>query len=227
MTTVAIHQPEYFPWLGFFDKVRRSDVFVLLDNVQFDRASTQQRTKVAGSGGPVWMGIPFVHRFPQRIDEVQLADAKWSGKHFKTLQACYGRTAGFRAHADQLQAFYARPTTRLVDVTIPSIELLLEAFAIDTTVVRASTLDVTGHKGDLVLALCKQLGATTYLSGRTGATYLDREAFAREGVEVAVQSYTVPSYARLVTLPPEEVGSLSALDAWLHLGPEAPSLFAT
>jgi hypothetical protein len=227
LTTVAIHQPEYFPWLGFFDKVRRADLFVLLDNVQFDRASTQQRTKVAGSGGPVWMSIPFVHRFPQRIDEVELADGKWSGKHLKTLQACYGRTAGFRAQADELRAFFARQTTRLVDVTVPSIELLLKAFAIDTPVVRASTLDVTGHKGDLVLALCKQVGATVYLSGRTGATYLDRESFAREGVEVIVQSYTVPSYPRMVSLPPEEVGSLSAVDAWLHLGPEAPALFAS
>src|SRR5258706_9633812 len=93
MTTVAIHQPEYFPWLGFLDKAHRADAFVLLDSVQFDRAYLQHRAKVIGANGVQYLTIPFVHRFPQRIDEVAPANDRWRVKHWKTLSACYRRAA--------------------------------------------------------------------------------------------------------------------------------------
>jgi hypothetical protein len=228
MTTIAIHQPEYFPWLGYLDKMRRSDVFVLLDSVQFDRSSLQQRARVMGSNGPVWMTIPFVHRFPQRIDEVQtVVEDRWRSKHLKTLQACYGRAAGYASAAPQLAAFFAAELSRLVDVTVASVELLAGAFraAENTRIVRSSELPVAGDKGDLVLAICRHFGATRYLSGRSGAAYLDAERFRHEGIEIEVQSFVVPEYPRIRLLTGDESHGLSALDAWLHLGTDAPGLF--
>jgi hypothetical protein len=225
MRTVAIHQPEYFPWPGYLEKIRRSDVFVLLDSVQFDRSSLQQRARVMGANGPVWMSIPFVHKFPQRIDEVVIAEQTWREKQRKTLQACYGRAPGFAAVSAALEPFFARPYERLVDATVATLELLLRAFGLEgkTEIVRASSLPVTGSRGDLVLALCQHLGATRYLSGKTGASYLDAGLFAREGIEIEVQSYTVPAYPRQPPLTGQESG-LSALDAWMFLGDRAPSL---
>jgi hypothetical protein len=95
--TVVIHQPEYFPWLGFLDKARQADVLVLLDSVQFDRSSLQHRAKIVGANGPLWLTMPYVHRFPQRIDEVELAADRWSVKHQKSVQACYGRAPRLQA----------------------------------------------------------------------------------------------------------------------------------
>ena len=233
MTTVAIHQPEYFPWPGFLDKARRADVLVLLDDVQFDRASLQHRAKVAAQSGLAWMTLPFVHRFPQRIDEVELADDRWRAKHWKTLEACYGRAAGFGEAAPRLRAFFDRPAARLVDVTIPSVELLLAAFGVAARVLRASALvlrqaqdERRGQKSDRLLAICQALGARRYLSGRTGAAYLDAEAFARADVSIEIQSFQLPTYPRHRALP-EDTRGLSALDAWLCLGTRASSLLTS
>jgi hypothetical protein len=228
MRTVAIHQPEYFPWLGYLEKVRRSDVFVLLDSVQFDRSSLQQRARVVGANGPAWITIPFVHRFPQRIDQVVIAEDTWREKHRKTLQACYGRAPGAAAAGPLVDDYFGRTYERLVDATVASLDLLLGAFALagKTEIVRASSLPVTGTRSDLVLALCQHLGATRYLSGKTGASYLDAGLFAKAGIEIEVQSYTLPDYTGRPTLPPAQESGLSAIDAWFQLGPAASGLFA-
>jgi len=220
---VAIHQPEYFPWLGFVAKARRADVLVLLDHVQFDRSSLQHRAKVAGANGLVWLTIPFVHRFPQRIDEVELADDRWRTKHWKTLMACYGRTAGWPAAAHALEAFFGAARARLVDATVASVELTLDAFGVTARRLRSSTLGIPGERAELVLAVCRALGATTYLSGKTGAAYLDGAAFAEAGIAVEVVGYTPPDYPRARPLP-DEVRGLSALDAWCQLGDGARAL---
>ena len=221
MTRIAIHQPEYFPWPGFLDKARRSDVFVLLDNVQFDRSSLQHRTKVAGANGVHWLTIPFVHKFPQQIDEVAFVDDRWRAKHWKSLVADYARAAGWKSAAGFLEPFYAAEYATVIDVAIASIDLLRAAFGVTTPVVRASSLSARGEKGMLVLAICRELGAKTYLSGRTGATYLDHEVFADHGVNIEVQSYRPRPYARSRDLAADDARGLSALDAWVHLGGEA------
>ncbi len=222
---IAIHQPEYFPWLGFVDKARRVDALVLLDHVQFDRSSLQHRAKVAGPNGLVWLTIPFVHRFPQRIDEVAFSDDRWRVKHWKTLQACYGRAPGWAAAASALEPFFGRTHARLVDATIDSVELVLAAFGAAPRLLRSSTLAVAGDKADLVLDCCRALGATAYVSGRTGAAYLEpaRDRFAAAGVAIEVQSFAVPDYPRARPLPDDARG-LSALDAWCQLGDRARTL---
>lgn len=223
--TVAIHQPEYFPWLGLLDKARRADVLVLLDTVQFDRSSLQNRAKVIGANGVTLLTIPFVHRFPQRIDEVEIADQRWATKHEKSLQACYGRAPGYRAASESLAAFFAKPRTRLAEAAIDSMDLLLDAFAVrPTRVVRASALSAQGDKGDLVLAICRELGAVRYLSGKSGATYLDANVFRDADIEIVVQNFTPPPYARIREAGEEADRGISALDAWLNLGADAATL---
>ena len=224
MKTIAIHQPEYFPWLGFLDKARRADAFVLLDSVQFGRTSMQQRAKVVSANGVCWLTIPFVHRFPQRIDELAPAGDRWRVKHWKTLQACYGRAPGWQLAARRLEAFFSAPFATVCDAAIGSMRMLFEAFGVTTPVLRSSQMAVDGERGDLVLAICRALGATRYLSGRGGSTYLDREQFAAAGIEIDVQSFTAPPYPRPRPIPPEDDRGISALDAWMSLGPEAPHL---
>jgi hypothetical protein len=223
--TVAIHQPEYFPWLGLLDKARRSDVFVVLDSVQFDRSSLQHRAKVLGPQGVVWLTIPFVHRHPQRIDELEFADPRWATKHSKTLQACYGKRPRARAVLERLEPYFATPHARVVDATLASTELLFEAFGITTPVVRASALDVQGDKAELVLSICTALGATRYLSGRTGAAYLAEAPFGAHGIEIEVQRFEPLPYPRR-PFEGDELRGLSALDAWLELGDDARTYFA-
>lgn len=222
MTTVSIHQPEYFPWLGFLEKSRRSDIFVLLDTVQFDRSSLQQRCRVIGANGPLWMTIPFVHKHPQTLRELAFADGRWSRKHMKSLQAAYGRAAGWASARGALDEFFETPFERVVDATSASCEMLMDAFdARPKKLVKASVLSATGARDELVLNICKELGATRYISGRSGATYLDANAFEAAGVEVEVQSFTLPAYERPKPVSDEDMYGVSALDAWACLGDSA------
>jgi hypothetical protein len=225
VTAVAIHQPEYFPWLGLLDKARRADVFVILDDVQFDRSSLQHRAKIAGPNGVSWLTIPYVHKFPQRIDEMQFADPRWATKHWKSLQAAYGRAPGWKAAAPRLEAFFTAAHPKVVDATVGSVLLLLEAFEVrPARIVRSSELGVTGEKAELVYAICQALSATTYLSGRSGATYLDEAHMRGLGIGLDVQRFTVPDHPRPRALSEEDARGLSALDAWLLTGPDAPAL---
>ena len=226
MTLCVIHQPEYFPWLGFIDKARRADVLVFLDHVQFDRSSMQNRTRIIGANGPFWLTIPFVHKFPQRIDEVTIADQRYRKKHWKSIEGAYRRAAGFADLRDRVQAIYQTDSNRLVDIALASVDALLDGFAAKPPkVLRSSELQVSETKGELVLEICRAVGATQYLAGRTGATYLDNARFESEGVEVLVQNYTMSNYPRSTPLEDEWKVGLSALDAWAHLGDKAPKLF--
>jgi hypothetical protein len=219
---VAIHQPEYLPWLGYLDKARSVDLFVILDNVQFDRSSLQHRARVIGANGPHWLTIPFRHRFPQTIDEVEFVDDRWRSKHWKSLVANYAKAPGWESAAQRLEGFYGGEFGRPVDATSSSVGLLLGAFGVTTPTRRASALAAVGEKEDLVLSICAELEATTYVSGRTGAEYLDRARFEAHGIELEVRSFTPTPYRRITAIEAESVPGLSAVDAWVHLGDDAP-----
>lgn len=222
MTTVAIHQPEYMPWLGLIDKARQADVFVLLDDVQFNRSSIQHRCRIAGPDGKTkWLTIPFVHRFPQRIDDVEIADSLWSEHHEQHIRETYAGTPGISGAWPALLALYEMRRAYVASAAVDSMRLLFDVFGAKPRIVRSLEIGATGQKSDRVLDLCRRLGATRYLCGRTAAReYLDHAAFAAAGIEVVVQQFTVPPYR--AGLP--EGATLSALDAWMYLGDGARDL---
>lgn len=221
---VSIHQPEYLPWLGLLDKARRADVFVLLDDVQFNRASLQHRAKIASpkADGFSWLTIPFIHKHPQLIRDVQVADPSWPARHLALIEAAYAEAPAASVVLPAIRRHYASPLVpyggqEMVRAAVRSMLLLFEVFGVKTEIVSSSQLATDGQKGDRVLSICKQLGATRYLSGRSGATYLDAEMFQAAGIEIEVQSYE----------PPEglsRVPGMSALDAWMRLGERAPEV---
>jgi hypothetical protein len=223
---VAIHQPEHMPWLGFFEKVLRADAFVLLDDVQFSKGDFQNRNRVKGRGGAQWLTVPVAHRFGQRINDTQVAGDAWREKHWKTLRSCYARAAHFDAFAGEFEEFYARPWTKLSELNAAAINLLARAFGVEKKFVLSSTLNVVGHKSELVLNICKAVGASRYYSGRAGGTYLDAEAFRREGVEIVVQEFEHPVYEQLFMKECGFVPNLSAVDLLFNCGAEGLSLIA-
>lgn len=220
MTTVTIHQPEYLPWPGLIDKARRADVLVVLDDVQFNRASLQHRARIAHPDGrAAWLTIPFVHRYPQLIRDVAFADPEWARAHAVRICDVYRGAPNFaRAWAD-LEVFFATPYRTVAEATEASMAVLFRAFGVTTPTVRSSTLGADGARGDRVLDICRRLSATTYLSGRTGATYLDADAFAEAGVEIAVQEFTPP---RTRPLAEGAEKGLSAIDAWMYGALDTP-----
>lgn len=205
---VSIMQPAYLPWLGYFDRLLRSDLHIVLDNVPLGTPNknnfiTRNRIRRArGHSDTTWLSIPVAagqHRTP--IHEVVLAESlPWPARHAETLWHAYARAAcssevrELVAHIRQLAT--PREPARLAPVLQHTTQWLRDRLAIATPTVHASTLDVQGAKGDLILALCQHVGASTYLSGPFGRDYLDHAAFAKAGIALAFHDYAHPVYSQ-------------------------------
>ena len=194
---VTIHQPNFAPWTGFFDKMTKADVFVLLDTVPFTKGGFQNRVKIKGPGGPQWLTVP-VHtkgRLGQLTRDVETNELKpWRSDHVKTLQTLYGRCPGFETATTMLEAVYAHETTNLADLCTDLITRLRDHYAIPTTLVLASELKATGSASELLAAITAELGGDVYLSGPSGRNYLDESVFAERGIGLDYHSFTPTAY---------------------------------
>lgn len=215
---VSINQPAYLPWVGFFDRIARSDLHVVLDHVQFEKNSFVNRNRVRSSQGAVWLTVPVrtagrFHQLP--ICEVEIAHAAWRRKHWTTLQQCYARTAHFPSHAGFFERLYHRDWQTLEPLLRESTSYLLKALGIRTPMLRSSELKVAGEKSALVVAICHAVGATKYLSGPLGRNYLDLTSFADAGIAVEFHDYRHPVYRQCW---PGFEANLSALDLLFNRG---------
>ena len=215
---VAIHQPEHLPWIGFFEKMQRADLFVLLDDVQFSKGDFQNRNRVKGAGGVQWLTVPIVHKFPQQINEVEIAGDDWRDKHWRTVLSCYGRAPYFKMIGPGLEELYRAPSNKLSDFNLDAIRLLARLLGVETKMVRSSELNVTGEKSDLVLNICREVGADAYYSGAMGSSYLQRETFAQAGIEIVFQQFVHPTYKQLFMQSQGFVPNLSVLDLLFNSG---------
>ena len=214
---VAIHQPHYLPWLGYLHRMAQADLFIVLDHVQFERGNYQNRSMVRVNGAPHWLTVPVVQRSHKECIVEKAIDnsQRWATTHFETLRRAYGSAA-----SAPLKSIYETRWERLVDLNAAMLEFLREAFAIRTPLVNSSELDVGGAKSELVLNLCKAVGAHTLLVGLGGSrNYLDRAAFAEAGIALAFQEFNHPVYPQRGTAPFS--AGLSAIDLLFNCGPES------
>ena len=222
---VTIHQPHYLPWLGYMHRMARADLFVMLDHVQFERANYQNRTQVRINGEPRWLTVPVVQRSQKEriLDKTLDTVEDLAKKHLLTLKHAY-RDAGFFSHyARDLQGLYAAKWERLVDLNAAALELLRGAFGITTQLVNSSTLGVEGAKGELILEICKAVGADALLVGLGGSRgYLDRDAFERAGIRLEFQQFAHPRYPQCGAQPFS--AGLSSVDMLFNCGPGSRDL---
>lgn len=227
MTVVAIHQPNFLPWLGFFDKMARADVFVLLDSVQFSKGSWTNRVRAMVAGEPAWLTVPIQrpHGAPVPIAEIRIDDGKpWRNKLLGSLRASYGRASAFDEVYPLVEEIVSQHPTSLADLNICGIISLAEVLGLPPAqLVRSSHLEVDGAATDLLVAIVKAVGGDAYLVGGGAAGYQEDEAFHRAGIEVVAQQFVHPVYEH----PSVFVEGLSVVDAAMCLGWRATSaLFA-
>lgn len=200
MTTVAIHQPNFIPWTGYFHKLLNSDVFIFLDDAQFPRGkSFVSRVTVKSPCGPLWLTVPVQGKgsFSPIKNIVMVGPEKWRKKHLKTLQTCYAGAPFFQEYFPIVQRVYNQDYRLLADFNISLIAGLADTFSSPARMVRSSglVLDYDGSLDHLV-KLVRCVGGTRYLTGtgRGALRHLDQSAFAREGIEVVFQSFVHPEY---------------------------------
>lgn len=200
MKRVAILQPHYVPWIGYFEMVDRVDEFWCFDDVDFIKREWKNRNKIrdrAEGADTKWLTVPIA-RGCQRGTELRatrLADEPdWRRKHLDAVAEVYRRTPGFDDAYGILEAGLARPATTLADLNVGLLEDLCVYLGIRTPLRRTSTLGLTGVKTERLVAVCAAVGATAYLANNGSAAYLEPERFERAGIECSYQDYAHPTY---------------------------------
>jgi hypothetical protein len=222
MTSAAIMQPTYLPWIGYFALIDRVDVFVFLDSVQFARRSWQQRNRIKAPTGEQMLTVPVLKkgRRDESVREVEIdPGSDFARKHRRSIESAYARAPFFAEYSPGLFAILDRPYTQLADLNIDLISWLSGAFGITTPCRRSSDMQVAGRRDALLVALCQELGADIYVSPPGSHDYLDEStAFADAGIFLQWHEYTHPEYPQ--TRPPF-LSHMAAIDLLFNVGPDS------
>ena len=217
---LAAHQPQYLPWLGYFDKMSRVDLFVLINTVLYKKNEWQNRNRIRTSTGWQWLTVPVHYRFPMRIDAVRIDDSSdWRRKHKEALRLAYSRAPHRDATLQPLSELIDRPVETLARLNIESVRLLADLLGVRTPMVIASTLEGVPEGADArLINLCRRFNCSTYLAGRGAQAYMDLDAWKDAGVTVEFQEFHHPVYPQGY---PGFEANLSAVDLLMQCGPGA------
>lgn len=213
---VAIHQPEFLPWLGFFDKMIRADLYIVLDNVQFSKNGFQNRNRLLDrEGNTFWATVPVksAGHTTRRIMDIEIDNSQcWQRKLWGRIHSSYCRHPFFPSLGPELELIIQQSHPSLIALNLELIFFFRRYLNITVPMVRASELDTVGNRSELLLSLCTQVGATTYLSGPSGRDYLNTKLFLSEGINIEFHRFTNPKQHQPGNL------NVSCLDWLLNYG---------
>jgi WbqC-like protein family len=222
---LAIIQPSYIPWRGYFHQIEKADVFLFYDDVQYDKHGWRNRNRIKTANGTIWLTIPVAARGNvvenTPINEIRCASKHWGRKHWATLQQSYGKAPHFERYAPLLEEFYARQDEdRLAELTIDLTRRLARELGIERTrLVRSSELPgIEGAATERLISIMRALGAEHFISGPSARDYLDEAKLAAAKVTLEYMRYEYPEYEQLH--PPYDP-FVSILDLLFMQGPGA------
>ncbi len=216
---IAIHQPNYLPWLGYFHKMMNCDLFVYAEDVQLSNKSVTHRNKIKCANGPLLLSVPLATKRVLIKDVLIFNEINWAQKHYQSLQHCYSRSRYWKMYRDDFREIYSKKWERLVDLNLALINLIRDILGIKTKTVLSSTLpDLQGRKTERIIDICRKLGGDVYLSGEGARVYNDETAFKNSNIELRYQNFKHPVYHQLWG---EFIPNLSAVDLIFNCGPES------
>ena len=226
---VAIHQPNYLPWIGFFQKIAAADIFVILDVAKFTKNGIIHRNKIRTKEGWIWLTIPIENKYKGvAIKDVYLPeDRKWWGKHWRLIMGNYGRAKYFAEYKEFFEKIYSeKKHIKLQELNEAIIFYLFECFDIHPKIIRSSELNLDSSlaKTNLNLEIVKKVGGDIYISGMGGKKYLEEEKFEKEGIEIKYFEFRPFEYPqRWEGFEPY----MSAIDLLFNVGEKAKELIRT
>ena len=215
----AIHQLQYWPGLRFFAKMRAADIFIYLDDVQFEKREFQNRNRLRAARGWQYLTAPVVSkgRFSQKINEVEMDNsAAWREEHLRAIKLNYARAPFFKEQLPALEELYARDYRLLADLAGATADFLRDGFGIKTPVKFSSEFAVNETASARLAKLCAAAGADEYLSGAGAKAYLDPGVFSFAGIKLSWQDFKPREYPQAF---PGFEPDMSALDLLLNCGP--------
>lgn len=219
MTVVAIHQPNYLPWLGYFAKMATADIFIFLDDVQYSKGSYTNRVRILRAGEPRWLTMPVLYKYGDTIRDVQCADAGWQARHIDILSGCYRQARCFAAVMPELAAIImsAPAAGSIATINRHLIQAIAARLSLGCKMLFSSEIPATGLKSDdrlieLTSAVAPQ---AVYLSGQGGSAYQDADKFAAAGIQLQYIGFKHPTYDQGADA---FVPGMSIVDALFRLG---------
>jgi hypothetical protein len=218
---IAIHQPEFMPWLGFFDKMMRVENYVVFDHVQFKKRYFENRNRIKFNDQPMWLSVPVKSKgkYLQPINEVETDNSTdWQKKLWESIRHVYSKSPCFGQYGPELKTIiFAGPYLRLIDFNLAIINWLRSVLRIDTPFFFSSQLEVDDFKAsDLIREICHRMKADRYLCGPSGKDYLHIDDFKRAGIEIVWQEYEHPAYPQ----PGNDfIPYMSTIDLVFNCGP--------
>lgn len=200
MTTIVILQPSYLPWLGFFDQMFKSDIFVVYDDVQFDKNGWRNRNRIKTDQGWQWMTVPVLTkgRSKPNNSEILINNAtNWQRKHLTAIQVNYSKAPKFDDYFSLFEEAYSREWKYLIDIDMHFIYTLMDCLGLDHDIRFTSKLNIGGAGTERLVKLCLHLGADVFYEGDAGQNYIDGSLFEAEGIQLMYHNYQHPSYDQL------------------------------
>ena len=231
MKKVAIHQPNFIPWLGYFHKISLVDSFVFFDDVQFPRGKTYgNRVKIKTNNGETWLTIPVLSKGDlQDFNEIFINNTfPWQRKILKTIELAYGKAKFFDKYHESFRAVFMEPYEKLTDLNIALINYISGVIGLKASFNSSSGL-LTGRNTDAeekIMDILKLLSASVYVSGSGGGSvrYISEERFRKEGIILEWQKFKSPSYSQLWG---EFIPDLSIIDLLFNCGDESASILGS
>lgn len=213
---LSAHQPAYLPWLGYFEKIAKADVYVFLDTTQYEKNGFINRNRIKTPQGPLWLTIPVKtkNHIQGSLRATYIDDSQqWRAKHLKSIELNYRKAARFEERFPRIENLIQWRESNLAEYCFHHLQFWLDELAIDTKIIRSSDLPIVSAKSNLVLDLCCHFGANHYLSGSLGRNYLVEEDFERAGIQIEYQNFVPLPYSQLWG---GFTPYLSVLDWWMN-----------
>lgn len=228
MKSIAIHQPNYLPWLGYFYKIQLADEFVILDDVDYqsgNASSITNRTRIKTSQGELLLSVPVLkNRDSHHINQIRIDERQpWAKKHLKTLQMAYAKSSHFDEIYALLEPVLSQKFESLALLNETLIRKICAYLEIEKSLCRSSLLDAreSTEKNERIIEICRKLGATVYFSGNGAREYNDEALYVSQGIELRYAQFSAPSYPQLYG---DFVAGLSIVDALFNCGRETKLL---
>lgn len=216
---IVIHQPDFLPYLGFFDRLCKADIYVVFDNVQYVRSSRgwTSRDKIKTKNGEKWITVS-TQKAPRdtKINQILLSsDTQWREQNVNLINENYKDSHYFKEIMPYIIELYQYPCQKMVDFNLKSIKMLMELFDINVDMLLASSLEVSGKSNELIINILKELGCYKYLSGVGAKDYYKPELYEKAGIEVIWQEFKHPVYPQQFS---GFIPNLSSIDLLFNCG---------
>lgn len=218
---LTAHQPVYLPWLGLFHKIALAETFVYFDQVQYLPKDWMNRNKIRTKSGSIWLTVPVLRKGYRdlKISEIEINNSiDWQKKHFRSISLNYKKSPYFENYIPFFEDVYSRKWKFLGELNEYMLKWFLDELGIKVNFLNANDFKFQGEKSSLILNMCKELNASTYIFGMLGKDYADMQEFEKNNIGLIFQNYNHPKYSQLYR---EFISHMSVIDLLFNHGPKS------